>query len=66
MTTRYVPLKPNERIAQSLGRTRRPSLLRRLFARKRPVLPGYATPDECRRAHPGCEVWSVYVQEGRP
>jgi hypothetical protein len=61
--TRYVPIKPGQRVARCLGRVERPE------AEPAPpvaVLPSYATADECRRAHPGCEVWSVNVEGKRP
>jgi hypothetical protein len=59
--TRYVPIKPGQRVARCLGRVERPRWWQRLIPTRRPRLPSYATAEECRQAHPGCEVWSVQV-----
>lgn len=66
MPTRYVPLRPGQRIRRALGPADRPPWWRRLLPLRRRALPSYATPEACRAAHPGCEVWSVKTEGGRP
>lgn len=59
--TRYVPVPPGQRVARLIGRAERPRWWQRLIPTRRRAVPSYATAEECRRAHPGCDVWSVQV-----
>jgi hypothetical protein len=65
MPSRYVPLRPGQRVRRALGRTARPRWWMRLWPARRVALPSYASAEACRTAHPGCEVWSVWIEEAR-
>ena len=65
MTTRYIPVQPGQRVRRCLGPADRPRWWQRLWPTRRRAVPSYATPEQCRTAHPGCEVWSVNVREKR-
>lgn len=59
----YIPV-PRGRTVKTAQPAEKPGPLARLASslRRRKVLPAYATADECRARHPGCEPWRVPLE----